>query len=204
MTNADILALPDVVRALQCWWDETRSFARGVTSAVIADLLEDAGWDFVEPNWTDIVSWMRGTSDEPAWIDRYHPGPFHEAAGIFSVLNGTTANPTFLRALQWCNRQSGLLWHDWVRGHMLISPEDCVMISHSREIRDYLMGPGGEATIRAWANFLQMDADGLPTLTEAYGFPRRYGMVRFLLSEEQPQGILTMNVDNQLFDVRVY
>ncbi len=146
MTNGDILALPDVIRALQCWWDETRSWAVGVTSGVIADLLEDHGWDMRPPDSSQPCGYepffrsLRGRHGL-TWVDG-GGGIFNDAAGVFDTRTGTTANPKVYRMMRWLwdsLRAEGVDNYALAKAHILVSGEDASRIASSREVRDYLM-----------------------------------------------------------------
>ena len=122
--NATILAMPDVIAALQAWWDETRSWAQGVTSAVIADMLDELGYSVpLRANEHPIQDYMRSVYTVESG---YTPGLelFAAAAGVFDLARGTVAQPTMYPMVKWLRiglQQRGLYPVDTLDGKAVLT-----------------------------------------------------------------------------------
>lgn len=143
LTNMEILRLPECKRLLQNWWDETASFARGVTSGVIADWLEERGFtDPIAPGHpTPLLPWLRADPAAGATI-RVEPGYvccIHEAAEVWCV-SGSDAACGIFRTL--VHEARNTLLRDGVRDEeprfLMTRPETWYMIAMSPEMREYV------------------------------------------------------------------
>lgn len=194
VTNTEILADPDVVRALQCWWDETHSFAVGVSSAVVADLLEEKGWDTSVDGWAETLTKMRGD----LVVRWFESDAFEHAAGVFRVSAGTVANPVVARMFQWLRdiaREEGVSYYDLAKAHVLVSAEDAGRMGMSREVREYLMQARGDRVVGA-VEKNPLALCGLPVKI-------MFGMA-VLLNESQTPGQVDLVAGETIITARVY
>lgn len=193
MTNAEILALPDVVRALTCWWDECRGWYQGVTSAVVADLLEEYGWDCGPKKSTEanLFDWLRSTIIvKPSF--RPHVEVFEYAIGAFNAYAGNVVHDHARRMFTWLWRKhdphfaNGFEYRRDAR--VLVNPADAEKIARSQEMRQYMMHAARYAD---WSFTTGILPD------------RVYGNI-VTLTPEQPEGIVSSVWHDVRVDARVW
>ncbi len=184
MNNWPIYEHPDVVALACAWWDETQSFRRGTTSAVLADLMEELGFE-EDSKGPSLLEWMRKPAADGGELDYYNDdGPFHVAARVYRVGFGSSASPVFRFACQWAAAE---LQDEDGECCLLGSRAELGLLASSREIREWMTDRGFPT--------------GLDPMTglgrDVYGW-------RVVLNRYQPKGHLDFVRGDKIVTARVY
>lgn len=193
---------PEIIAALQAWWDETPgAFTRGTTSAVIADMMEETGFD---PNQWDaphLFDWMRNAREGAILMHQIAEESIKDRTGIFHVSAGTQANPCIRHMVNWFGerlRILGVAPSDMAReATTLISARECAIMGRSLEFREYYrFGIGALHDLSYAINTRDPVA--------LFGFaPLSYGM-HFKLNDVQPEGQIDCWCGDICITARVY
>ena len=174
---------PEAATICRQWWEEKTRFTPGVTSGVLADMLEEQETVGVGPEDLDFLRGHRVTVR-----DEFRVG-LCDVARVWPVSLGSTGNPV-IRHLLYHVRDD--LTRDYnikaeTRYRVCVGPEDADRIARSREFREwimrspYIMHEWHHEHVVAPADRNPLTSFGLPSTI--YGWP-------WVLDRQLPPGIL--------------